>query len=49
MFGKVQKKKQDEKTRFYPRSAYGISKVAGFELTKNYKKLIIYLHARVYC
>ena len=38
MFGKVQKKKQDEKTRFYPRSAYGISKVAGFELTKNYRE-----------
>tara|TARA_B100000963_G_scaffold210015_1_gene182977 strand:- start:19 stop:996 length:978 start_codon:yes stop_codon:yes gene_type:complete len=38
MFGKVQKKKQDEKTRFYPRSAYGISKVAGFELTRNYRE-----------
>jgi GDPmannose 4,6-dehydratase len=37
MFGKVQKKRQDEKTRFYPRSAYGISKVAGFELTRNYR------------
>ncbi len=38
MFGKVQKKRQDEKTRFYPRSAYGISKVAGFELTRNYRE-----------
>ncbi len=38
MFGKVQKKQQDEKTRFYPRSAYGISKVAGFELTRNYRE-----------
>jgi len=38
MFGKVQKKKQDEKTPFYPRSAYGISKVAGFELTRNYRE-----------
>ena len=37
MFGKVQKKIQDENTRFYPRSAYGISKVAGFELTRNYR------------
>ena len=37
MFGKVQKNIQDEKTRFYPRSAYGISKVAGFELTRNYR------------
>ena len=38
MFGKVQKNKQDERTRFYPRSAYGISKVAGFELTRNYRE-----------
>ena len=38
MFGKVQKNKQDEKTRFYPGSAYGISKVAGFELTRNYRE-----------
>ena len=37
MFGKVQRKIQDENTRFYPRSAYGISKVAGFELTRNYR------------
>ena len=38
MFGKVQKNKQNETTRFYPRSAYGISKVAGFELTRNYRE-----------
>ena len=38
MFGKVRKNKQDENTRFYPRSAYGISKVAGFELTRNYRE-----------
>ncbi len=38
MFGKVQNKTQDENTRFYPRSAYGISKVAGFELTRNYRE-----------
>ena len=38
MFGKVQKKIQDENTRFYPRSAYGISNVAGFELTRNYRE-----------
>ena len=38
MFGKVRKNKQDESTRFYPRSAYGISKVAGFELTRNYRE-----------
>ena len=38
MYGKVQKKIQDENTRFHPRSAYGISKVAGFELTRNYRE-----------
>ena len=38
MFGKVQNNKQDENTKFYPRSAYGISKVAGFELTRNYRE-----------
>ena len=38
MFGKVQRSKQNETTRFYPRSAYGISKVAGFELTRNYRE-----------
>ncbi len=38
MFGKVYKKKQNETTRFYPRSSYGISKVAGFELTRNYRE-----------
>src|SRR5207249_4639305 len=27
-----------ETTRFHPRSAYGISKVAGFELTRNYRE-----------
>ena len=36
--GKFKKKKQDETTRFYPRSPYGISKVAGFELTRNYRE-----------
>ena len=38
MFGKVQQVPQNEKTRFYPRSAYGISKVAGFELARNYRE-----------
>jgi|TARA_B110000003_G_C16567940_1_gene503140 GDPmannose 4,6-dehydratase len=38
MFGKVQQVPQNEKTRFYPRSAYGISKVAGFQLTRNYRE-----------
>src|SRR5262249_8567095 len=29
---------QTERTRFHPRSTYGISKVAGFELTRNYRE-----------
>ena len=38
MFGKVMESPQTEKTPFYPRSAYGISKVAGFDLTRNYRE-----------
>lgn len=38
MFGKVRKTPQNELTPFYPRSSYGISKVAGFELTRNYRE-----------
>jgi GDPmannose 4,6-dehydratase len=38
MFGKVQDVPQTELTRFHPRSPYGISKVAGFELTRNYRE-----------
>jgi GDPmannose 4,6-dehydratase len=38
MFGKVQEVPQGETTPFYPRSPYGISKVAGFELTRNYRE-----------
>ena len=38
MFGKVREVPQTELTPFYPRSAYGISKVAGFELTRNYRE-----------
>jgi GDPmannose 4,6-dehydratase len=38
MFGKVEEIPQTEVTRFHPRSAYGISKVAGFELTRNYRE-----------
>lgn len=38
MFGKVKKSPQNEETAFHPRSAYGISKVAGFELTRNYRE-----------
>ena len=38
MFGKVQQVPQNEKTQFYPRSAYGISKVTGHDLTRNYRE-----------
>ena len=38
MFGKVDEAPQTETTRFHPRSAYGISKVAGFEITRNYRE-----------
>jgi GDPmannose 4,6-dehydratase len=38
MFGKVAEVPQNEQTPFYPRSAYGISKVAGFHLTRNYRE-----------
>jgi GDPmannose 4,6-dehydratase len=38
MFGKVAEIPQTETTRFHPRSAYGISKVAGFDLTRNYRE-----------
>lgn len=38
MFGKVREVPQTETTPFYPRSPYGISKCAGFELTRNYRE-----------
>ena len=38
MFGKVKEVPQTEETPFHPRSAYGISKCAGFELTRNYRE-----------
>ncbi|MGA2183627.1 MAG: GDP-mannose 4,6-dehydratase [Bryobacteraceae bacterium] len=38
MFGKVEEVPQTERTVFHPRSAYGISKVAGFHLTRNYRE-----------
>ena len=38
MFGKVREIPQSEKTPFYPRSVYGVSKVAGFDLTRNYRE-----------
>ncbi|RPI18324.1 MAG: SDR family oxidoreductase, partial [Acidobacteriales bacterium] len=38
MFGHAEEVPQAERTRFHPRSSYGISKVAGFELTRNYRE-----------
>jgi len=38
MFGKVEEVPQRETTRFHPRSSYGISKVCGFDLTRNYRE-----------
>lgn len=38
MFGNAEETPQNEDTRFHPRSPYGISKVAGFHLTRNYRE-----------
>ncbi len=38
MFGQVKEVPQNEDTPFHPRSPYGISKVAGFDLTRNYRE-----------
>jgi GDPmannose 4,6-dehydratase len=38
MFGNAKATPQDEETPFYPRSAYGISKLAGFHLSRNYRE-----------
>ena len=38
MFGLVQEIPQTEKTPFYPRSPYGVAKVYGHWITKNYRE-----------
>jgi GDPmannose 4,6-dehydratase len=38
MFGNAKEVPQNELTPFHPRSPYGISKVAGFDLTRNYRE-----------
>jgi len=38
MFGKVRENPQTEETPFYPRSPYGVSKVFGYFITKNYRE-----------
>ena len=37
MYGNAKETPQNENTSFHPRSPYGISKVAGFQLTENYR------------
>ena len=38
LYGKVQEIPQTEKTPFYPRSPYGVAKLYGFWITKNYRE-----------
>jgi len=38
MFGNAKETPQNENTAFSPRSSYGISKLAGFHLTRNYRE-----------
>ncbi len=38
MFGKIQESIQSEMTPFYPRSPYGVSKLFGYWITKNYRE-----------
>ena len=38
MYGNTETVPQNEATQFRPRSAYGISKIAGYHLTKNYRE-----------
>jgi GDPmannose 4,6-dehydratase len=38
LFGKVQEIPQKETTPFYPRSPYGVAKLYGFWITKNYRE-----------
>ncbi len=38
IFGHAKETPQNENTAFHPRSPYGISKVAGFDLTRNYRE-----------
>jgi len=38
MFGNAEHSPQNERTPFFPRSSYGISKLGGFHLTRNYRE-----------
>ena len=46
MFGQAAQTPQDENTPFHPRSAYAISKTAGYHLTRNYREAYK-LHASI--
>jgi GDPmannose 4,6-dehydratase len=39
MFGNTKESPQNEDTAFYPRTSYGIPKLAGFHLTRNYREV----------
>ena len=38
LYGYIQSKPQNEKTPFYPRSPYGVAKLYGYWITKNYRE-----------
>lgn len=38
LYGFIQSKPQNEKTPFYPRSPYGVAKLYGYWITKNYRE-----------
>ncbi len=38
MFGKVKESPQNEETNFHPRSPYGVAKVYGYWITRNYRE-----------
>ena len=38
LYGKVQEKRQNEKTPFYPRSPYGVAKLYAYWIIKNYRE-----------
>ena len=38
LYGLINKKKQNEETRFYPRSPYGISKLFGYWIIRHYRE-----------
>ena len=49
LYGKVQEIPQKETTPFYPRSPYGVAKLYGFWITKNYRESYNLFPAMVYC